>query len=300
MSLWAADWPENYVVQGQSISPAKKYAVVVRSRELVLESKSVEQNPVYLANIQEHRVLGRVTGVDYFESENHRGLRIYWAADSTWCVMESDSRFGFQNISVLKIHDNRLSQMEIGDRIQKTVNEAIAKQSHQGNATAEITPYFRIGANRAVKVRAVATTNPKELSDMKSYYAHFAGIYDLKSKRWIFANARPASDETHLALLIAYDDHFDEHMIVAPNGIAREGFSGSIFLSEQQKVHALNHMLTNVWDALQAILSKERFAELEAQDKMWLAELDRVESAKEKSVLQIARIHELQDLLWQP
>src|SRR5437660_11356825 len=86
--LRAADWPSDYVVQKETVSPDRKYSLAVRSRASILENASDEANKVYLVNIAEHRVLEELRDVDYFEGQNHRDLRAYWATDSRWCVVQ--------------------------------------------------------------------------------------------------------------------------------------------------------------------------------------------------------------------
>jgi hypothetical protein len=57
----------------------------------------------YLADVKNHRVLGEIDKVNYFEHQNHRGLAVFWAPQSSICVVENDGRYGTDSISVLEI-----------------------------------------------------------------------------------------------------------------------------------------------------------------------------------------------------
>ena len=48
-------------------------------------------------------------------------------------------------------------------------------------------------------MRAIATTDPKEIEGQNSYLALFQGTYDLKGKKWTVTDARRISlDESHM------------------------------------------------------------------------------------------------------
>ena len=111
------DWPDGYVVYENTASPDGRYGVLVPTMEAWEQDESLSQAN-YLADLKAHRVLGKLDSVDYFEHQNHRSLAVYWAPDSSICVVENDARYGAESISVLEIRDSSFSQTEIGDRIQ--------------------------------------------------------------------------------------------------------------------------------------------------------------------------------------
>ena len=96
------NWPDGYVVYANTASPDGRYGVLVPTMEAWEQDESLgEAN--YLADIKNHRVLGKIDKVDYFEHQNHRGLEVFWAPQSTVCVVENDGRYGADSISVLEI-----------------------------------------------------------------------------------------------------------------------------------------------------------------------------------------------------
>jgi hypothetical protein len=74
-----------------------------------------DKSSVYLADIKSHTTLGNIDKVEYFEHQNHRGLEVFWAPDSSYCIVENDSRYGADTISILEIKGSSFVQTEIGD-----------------------------------------------------------------------------------------------------------------------------------------------------------------------------------------
>jgi hypothetical protein len=97
--------------------PDGRYGVLVPTMEAWEQDESLSETN-HLADVKNHRALGEIDKVDYFAHQNHRGLEVFWAPDSSICVVENDARYGAESISVLEIRDSSFSQTEIGDRIQ--------------------------------------------------------------------------------------------------------------------------------------------------------------------------------------
>src|SRR5438477_1796442 len=170
----AADWPEGYIVYEESKSPDEKYAILIPSREAAENDESVGETN-YLADLQKHQLTGKIRDADYFENQNHRGLQVVWAPDSTWCIVEYDGRFGFDTVSILELKGSGFVQTDIGKQIDKSLKAAIAKQSRDSESSGgDATPHFRIGADRKVRVGTVSTTDPKQLNEKGGYYALFS------------------------------------------------------------------------------------------------------------------------------
>jgi uncharacterized protein YecT (DUF1311 family) len=226
----------------------------------------------YLADLKIHRVLGKLDSVDYFEHQNHRSLAAYWAPDSSICVIENDARYGAESISVLQIKDSSFSQTEIGDRIQKSLDNAMKKQAHDAEMSGDVSPYFRFGTDRKVRVRALSQNNPKQFEDVKTYYALFQGTFDVAAKKWTVTDARSISAEQDDALETAYDDleQYLEH---------------TTFENEESKAESLDQTLNKVYRAAQFILPLARFAAVKKEQIEWLKKRDAAPSIGEKCKL---------------
>ena len=195
----------------------------------------------YLADIKNHRVLGKIDKVDYFEHQNHRSLEVFWAPQYSLCVVENDGRFGADSISVLEISDSSFVQTEIGDRIQKSLDGAMKKQAHASEMAGDVSPYFRFGTDRKVRVRALSQNNPKQFEDVKTYYALFQGTFDIAAKKWIVTDARSINAEEDDAFETAYSD-------------LEQDLEHTTFQNEEDKAESLDKKMNKVYSAAQFFL----------------------------------------------
>jgi uncharacterized protein YecT (DUF1311 family) len=273
-----------YVVYENTASPDGRYGVLVPTMEACEQDESLgEAN--YLADIKNHRVLGKVDKVDYFEHQNHRGLEVFWAPQSSVCVVENEGRYGADSISVLEINDSSFAQTEIGDRIQKSLDGAMKKQAHDPEMAGDTFPHFRFGTDRKVRVRALAQNNPKQFEDVKTYYALFQGTFDVAAKKWTVTDARSINAEQDDALATAYSD-LEQHL------------EHTTFQNEEDKAESLDQNMNKVYRAAQFILPPARFAAVKREQIEWLKKRNAAPSTDEKCKLIEARIKALQELVW--
>jgi uncharacterized protein YecT (DUF1311 family) len=239
----------------------------------------------YLADVKNHRVLGKIDKVDYFEHQNHRSLVVFWAPQSSICVVENDGRYGADSISVLEINDSTFARTEIGDRIQKSLDGAMKKQAHDPEMAGDVSPYFRFGTDRKVRVRALSQNNPKQFDDVKTYYALFQGTFDVAAKKWTVMDARSINAEQDDALSTAYSN-------------LEQDLEQTTFQNEDDKVESLDRTMNKVYRAAQFILPAARFAAVKKEQIEWLKKRDAASSTIEKCTLLEARIKTLQELVW--
>ena len=279
----AVDWPDGYVVYEKTASPDGRYGVLVPTMEAWDKDESLSEAN-YLADLKNHRVLGEIDKVDYFEHQNHRGLAVFWAPQSSICVVENDGRYGADSISVLEINDSSFAQTEIGDRIQKSLDAAMKKQAHT-EMGGYVSPYFRFGTDRKIRVRALSQNNPKQFDDVKTYYALFQGTFDVAAKKWTVTDARSISAEQDDALETAYSD-------------LEQDLEQTTFQNDEDKAQSLDQTMNKVYRAAQFILPAARFAAVKREQIEWLKKRDAAPSIDEKCKLMKARIKALQELVW--
>ena len=88
----AADWPEHLTLHEESRSPDGHYGIVVTTSSHVDDGATVllpeegEEFVDYFADLQTHRLLGKIKGFEYVEHENHAHLDAQWAPDSKLCI----------------------------------------------------------------------------------------------------------------------------------------------------------------------------------------------------------------------
>ena len=276
----ATDWPEGYIVHEGSESPDGQYGIILPNDE-----PTTEESDNYLANLKTHQALGKIQDADYFEHQNHASLAVEWSPDSKWCVASYWGRYGFDSILILEPKDSIFTQARIGERVQKSLDAAMKKQSRDKEISGDAAPYFRLGPDRKLRVRALSQNNPKQFQDVKTYYALFQGTYDLDAKKWTVTDARSITSEQSEALEIAYND-IDTQL------------ESTTYPSEQDKAEGLDQSMNQVYRAAQFILPPARFAEVKKEQVQWLKKRDAVSSLEDKSKLIQKRIKALQDLLW--
>lgn len=274
--LHAEDWPKDYVTAENSESPDKHYA-------LLIPNTDHGEGDNFLADTKNHRLLGKIKGGDYFEHANHRGMTLTWADNSQWCVLEYDNRFGFASLNVLEVKDKTFAQTEFGARVQKSIDAVIKKQSHGDSESGEVTPYCSLGKDRRIQVRAVATTNPKELEGVKTSYAWFDGVYDYSRAEWSSAQAHPATTAEYNALNAAF--------IYKPGDALKT-------LQDSDKARELDELLNNIYQTDRLFLPPKRFAALKEEQRAWLAKRDAAKSDEEKFKLIADRIDALYKLIY--
>jgi len=214
-------------------------------------------------------------------------------------VVENDGRYGLDRLVVLEIKDSKLVQTGIDEHIQKALDGAMKKQSHDKEMAGDVSVHFRLGNDRKIRVRATSQNNPKQFENVKTYYALFQGTYDLAAKKWTVTDVRPINSDQDDALSYAYDDDFGKHTIVAADDKqVPKNFSGQIFRSEDQKFDALDTQLNAVYQGVRLLLPPNRFAKIKQEQIAWVKTRDAAKSVEEKSRITEARIRVLQDLLW--
>lgn len=296
--LIAGDWPKDYNVFENSTSPDGHYAVLVQTVDAA-EAQDSNESSVYIADVKNHTTLGEVDKVDYFEHQNHRSLAIFWAPDSSYCIVQNDGRYGVDRIEAVEIKDSKLIQTGIDERIQKSLDNVMKQKSHEKEMSGDVSPHFRLGNDRKIRVRATSQNNPKQFEGVKTYYALFQGTYDLAAKKWTITDARSLTEDQSSDLDSAYQDDFLKHIIVIPPGQPPpEDFTGSIFNTEEEKFDALDTQLNAVYGAVRTLLPPNRFAKIKQEQIAWVKNRDASKSVEEKSKLTQDRISVLQDLLW--
>ena len=276
------DWPKDYVVKENSESPDGHYAVLVQSMDAATGQEENESG-VYLADVKSNTTMGNMDKVDYFEHQNHRGLEVFWAPDSSYCVVENDGRYGADTISILEIKDSNFVQTEIGERIQKSLDGAMKKQVHDSEMSGYVSPFFRLGTDRKVRVRALSENNPKQFDNVRTYYALFQGTYDVAAKKWTVIDAHSITAEQSAALDWGYQ---------------KPDFENTTFANEDERAKSVDEQMNQVYQAAKFILPPVRFAKVKQEQTEWLKKRDAAGSIGEKCKLMEARIRALQDLLW--
>ena len=276
-------WPKGYVIAEGSESPDGRYGVLIptlEEQELLTDEKIVNS----LVNLKTHRRLCVIRGAQYWESQNHHGLTVAWAEDSSWCAVTYDGRYGFENITLVEPKGSTCTQTDLGKHIQKALDSTISQQIDVGSYGSA---HFRSAPGSKVLVRATSHTNPKGFEDRPTYCALFQGTFDLATRKWTRSGARRIKDlegiKNFQAMEAGYGDGLDR---------------GMTFSSDEDRLQSYDELLNDVYSAVRMVLPPERFASVKKEQIAWLKKLEGSDSAAKKCEFMGARIQELRRLLW--
>ena len=276
-------WPEGYEIAEHSESPDGRFGVLLPSRLTIdaMEDDKISETPNTLVNLKTRQRLGVIRGVHYFPGQNHRGLQVVWAADSSWCAVTYEGRYGFDSITLVEPKGATCKQTNLGQHIDKALSAAIARQARDKSEEGYGSAYFHSGPGRKLLVRATAFTNPKSFDNVPTFWARFAGTFDLATRKWTASDARKTGELD--ALTAAYSDTLEE---------------GLTFTEEKDRLSWYDDRLNEVYAAVRTVLPAERFAVVKKEQIAWLKQLEAADTTAKKCELIAARIKELRKLVW--
>jgi hypothetical protein len=298
----AADWPEHLTLHEESRSSDGHYGIVVTTSSHVDDGKTMllaeegEEFVDYFADLQAHRLLGKIKGFEYVEGENHAHLDVEWTPDSKLCIATNWGRYGFRSLAVLEPKQDGFAQADLGERIQKSLGEL------------DVYPYCAPIGNRKIHVRAFGRDNPKSLEGVETHYALFEGTFDLVANKWIAANKRDLKSEQAEVwwdnVPAVYDNYRKPFKIspeafkdMTPETDVIDEENAIVFRSEEAEAKYLDEDMNKVYKAARVLLPPARFAKVKEEQIAWLKQRDVATSVAEKCKLMQERIKTLQQLL---
>ena len=311
VDVTAVDWPEHLTLHEKSRSPDGHYGIVVTTSSHVDDGTTIlmpeegEKFVDYFADLQTHRLLGKIKGFEYVEGENHAHLDVDWTPDSKLSVATYWERYGFASAVVLEPKGDSFMQTDVGQHIRKAIDATIRKQSRE--VRADVYPQFYIESGPKIRVYAEASNNPKGLEGIDTYYALFQGVFDARSRQWTASSTRALSAKQNELLQTASEASCCfEVYAVSPEAFkdfpdAEEPFAygeKSVFRSEETKFKYLEERMNNVYKAVHFLLSPANFSNVKRDQIAWLKKREASASIPEKCGLTEERIKALQQLVW--
>lgn len=269
-------WPEGYAIRAGSLSPDGRYGVLLPDRETAADQEEDEVVNT-LVNLRSHRRLADIRGAHYFPGRNHRGLEVVWAPDSSWCVVTYEDRYGFGNITAIRIRNGECTQTDIGRHIQKALETSVDPRAGDVYGSA----HFHPAPGGKILVLATGYTNPKGFDDVLSCCSMFEGTFDTGDGKWMRSKSREIDDNTDLESACSED--------------LGEGIT---FNRQEDRLEWYDARLNEAYRALRTILPADRFSALKKEQIAWLKQLEAAGSNEEKCNLIVARIKELRQLVW--
>jgi hypothetical protein len=204
----------DYLVASSTLSADKAFAVIYPKMELCTdEPKKGAENRCkdYLVALKPFRILTPLeTKFPHFQNKNHGGISATWSSDGAAALVTLDSKWGPEDVFLYEIRDGKVSRST--SLYQKTHDLFLpdyknAKVGAYNDLFAFIleTPEEGAFAEFAdathVRIRATATTDPKETPGRKAWEATVEAVWDIPQARFTsekvkrtFAGVRKAED----------------------------------------------------------------------------------------------------------
>ena len=278
----AADWPERLTLHEESRSPDGHYGIVVTTSSHVDDGNTTllpeegEEFVDYFADLQTHRLLGKIKGFEYVEHENHAHLSAQWTPDSKLCVATYWERYGFASVVVLQPKGDSFTQTDIGRHIRKAIDAMIKKQSR--DVDADVYPQFYIEPGPKFAFTPRPATIPNSSKTPRPIMPCFRASsipyqkngrrpprQRLPRKRMSFCKARPR--------LLAVSRLTLSRQILSKSTPMQEPFAyeeKSFFRSDESKFKYLDERMNDVYKAVHFLLSPAQFQKVKQEQIAWL------------------------------
>lgn len=204
----------DYLIAASTLSPDQKFAVIYPKLELCDdEPKEGAKNRCrdYLVALQPFRVLTTLkTKYPEFQNKNHGGLSATWSGDGSAVLVTLDAKWGPGDVFLYEIRDGKVTRStsllpKVRDlvlpdfkaaKVGPADEFAFLLENPEEGAFSEFTD------SAHVRLRAQATTDPKETPGRQAWDATVEAVWDIPQARFTsqevkrtFAGVRPALDD---------------------------------------------------------------------------------------------------------
>jgi sugar lactone lactonase YvrE len=183
----SAGLPENYakdyLIASATISPNKKFAVIYPTQDDV-DFPSGEN---YVVSLKPFAVLHKLaTKRPYFKNESHGGLSAEWSDDNSVAIVTLESKWGPGDIFLIEFKDGKVSRAtnmlaKLHDLLVADYRKAKAARYNEYYDfifETEDTPIYKLDG-RQIRFNALATTDPKGVSDDRVWKGRVAATWDI-------------------------------------------------------------------------------------------------------------------------
>lgn len=204
----------DYLIASSTLSPDKKFAVIYPKTELCVDQpKEGSKNRCqdYLVALRPFQILATLeTENPEFQNKNHGGISASWSEGGAAVLVTLDAKWGPEAVFLCEIADGKLTRStsllpKVRDlflpdykdaKIGPTDEFAFLIENPMEDEFAQFTD------SGQVRIRAMATTDPKETPGRKAWEATVEAIWDMPQGRFTsqevnrtFAGVRPAVDD---------------------------------------------------------------------------------------------------------
>ena len=188
----------DYLIASSTLSADKAFAVIYPKTELCPDEPkkgSTDRCKDYLVALKPFQILTTLeTKSPEFQNKNHGGISAIWSKDSSAAVVTLDSKWGPEDIFLYEIHDGKVSRStnllpKVSDLFVPDYKAAKMGGSAKDEAAFLIEPpeegaFCEFTDSTHVRIRAKATTDPKETPGRKAWDATVEAVWDIPGARF--------------------------------------------------------------------------------------------------------------------
>lgn len=192
------DYAGKYLVASSTLSPDKNMAVIYP------KDSEDEKARDYLVALKPFKILAPLaTDYAYFAHQSHGGISAEWSKDSSVAVVTLESKWGPGDVFLYEIHDGKVARAtdllkKIRDLLRPDYEQVkpepyndlfpfIFDDDMLGGGEADSSQPVRqcaLDGAQQVRVKAAATTDPKQIGGIKAWDAKFEGVWDIPQAKF--------------------------------------------------------------------------------------------------------------------
>ena len=186
----------DYLVASSTLSPDKKFAVIYPKMEVCTDEPkkgAATRCKDYLVALKPFQILTTLeTKFPQFQNKNHGGISASWSDDGSAVVVTLDSKWGPEEVFLCEIHDGKVSRstnlfQKVHDLFLPDYKAAKMGPAGQFDFIVESPEEGAFGEfvdADHVRLRAIATTDPKETPGRKAWEATVEAVWDVPQARF--------------------------------------------------------------------------------------------------------------------
>ena len=192
------EYASKYLVASSTLSPDKQMAVIYP------RDAEDEKARDYLVALKPFKILAPLaTDYAYFAHQSHGGISAEWSKDSSVALVILESKWGPGDVFLYEIHDGKVSRAtdllkKISDLLRPDYEQVKPEPYNdvfpfvfdddmlsggEADSSQSVRQCALDGAQQ-VRVKAAATTDPKQIGGIKAWDAKFDGVWNIPQAKF--------------------------------------------------------------------------------------------------------------------
>jgi sugar lactone lactonase YvrE len=177
-------YAKNYLIASGTFSPNKKFAVIYPTQDDV----DFPGGANYVVSLKPFAILHKLaTKRPYFKNESHGGLSAEWSNDNSVAIVTLESKWGPGDIFLIEFKDGKVARAtnmlaKLHDLLVTDYQKAKAARYNEYYDfifETEDTPIYKLDGTRQLRFNALATTDPKGVSDEPIWKGRVVATWDI-------------------------------------------------------------------------------------------------------------------------